>query len=350
MYYELYLDTWNHQSTTYGHEGYLTIHGIPGEAEGIQFLNGVFKYVDLKVGQYELQFGDAYLHRSFNANVKNNLLIGNFVMDPNMTPVAAEVRSKEDSKLIFLAGINGGVTSDSFAAGHGTGYQAKIGYKPVDGLRVSASYFAVDHSKSPVTGGASATMWNGNRSGARYEGVLGNSPGVTPNILKKVSAYQFDVGYDGKCHWGNAFSVYGNYGKVKEDDQGAANSWVYSLATPVKPPYYTEQWSYYALQGSYNLTKNFYLAARYSTARADTLSKAPTASTPANMTRNVPSDGHVDRIAAGFGYQMGKHVRVKAELVQQKYHDFAVGQNFNGLQAWRDPGFHGGTMEFAFWF
>lgn len=374
LYYELYMDTWNHQSTTYGHEGYLFIHGIPGEAEGLQWLNGLFKHLDLKVGQYEIEYGDQFLHRSYNANVKNNPLIGNYVMDPNITSVGAEVRNKKDAPFLFVLGVNGGTTSDNFYAGHGTGVHAKLGYQALEGalkgLRVSGSYYKVDHSNSGVSGGAVTTMWSGNRSGARYESVLNNFPGITPNLRKDVTATQFDVGYKR-----DKFGVYAHYGVAKEDDQNAADSWAdpnWWTLTPAQlalgsPTRATEKWTYFAAEGQYNATRNLYFAARYSSAHADTLSGcnynyAPTgAQTPmgncvawtdptAAANLNIPSDGHVDRIALGFGYQIGKHVRIKGELVDQKYKGFAQGLNYNGMQAWRNPGFHGGLMEFAFWF
>lgn len=384
LFYELYLATWNHATTTYGHEGYLIFHGIPGEAEGLQFLNGIFKFIDLKVGMYEQEYGDTFLHRSFNANVKNNPLVGNYVIDPNITSTGAEVRSKKDSPVIFVFGFSSGTTSANFFDGHGTAYNGKIGYQALDGalkgFRGTVSYYRVNHAKQSAAGGAVTNMVSGNRSGARYEQILNNNGGITPRLNKDVTQYQFDIGYEAEKWY-----VYGNYGKVKDDDQQASASfgnpvwWTPSGAglnatAPIKA---REEWNNLALEGKYSVTKNFYVAARFSTARAKMLSNcaynaAPTAvynpanpaaqpTTPmgtcvpyfagtTNANMNIPTSAHVDRIQLGVGYQMGKHVRIKVEGVEQKYKNFAEGLNYNGMQAWRSPRMHGGLMEFAFYF
>src|SRR5712671_4060882 len=92
IYFDLYLASRNHPSQTYGNQGYLQIHGIPENLTSLhQALDPIFKRVDVKVGAFLVDYGDQVYHRSNNALVQANPLIGNFVIDPNLVSVGGEV-------------------------------------------------------------------------------------------------------------------------------------------------------------------------------------------------------------------------------------------------------------------
>ena len=368
MYYELYLDTWNHTSQTYGHEGYIIIHDIPGQAEGLSFMHGIFKFIDIKVGHMELDFGDAWLHRSNNGNTKRNPLIGNFVMDPNTTEIGGELRSKP-AMLNWLVGISSGTTTENWSQDHGTALHAKLWAMPIEPLRLAASYYHVDHSKSPVTGGAVSTFFSGNRSGARYEGVF--LPGVTPAIRKNMTAWQGDITWKGKCFKGHDYYVYGNYGQVADKDVNASGAYANLFSTTVyQAPKLEEKWSYYALESSYDVTKNLYVAARYSAAQAKTLNNAATTCLTVTATgacsnpaiaapQNYDTSGRIDRWQLGMGYRLSKNLTFKTEVVNQQFHGWrapvagppaVTGEIYGGVQAWKNPGYHGVMMEVALFF
>ncbi|MGH7857854.1 MAG: hypothetical protein ACREQY_11040, partial [Candidatus Binatia bacterium] len=76
MFFDLLISSRNHPSTTYGHQGYLIIRGVPGDLKNVKALKSLFDHVDVKIGHFHVDFGDHSLHRSDNAAVQLNPLIG----------------------------------------------------------------------------------------------------------------------------------------------------------------------------------------------------------------------------------------------------------------------------------
>ena len=324
MYFDLYLASRNHPSQTYGDQGYLILHGVPENLESMKFLAPILSRVDLKAGAFLIDFGDQLDHRSNNAIVQKNPLVGNFVIDPNLVAVGGEVISKPGGRFGWLAGATNGTNTEDYSVGRGIAYNAKVWAYPIAGLRTSASIFNVNHSNSATS---TATLFSGNRSGERYGAVLGGgqAPGdILPGKGKRVLAYQGDITYDSASV---PLKLYGHYGMTKDRDTNGP--------APGRPQ---ECWSYFAAEGRYNITKTLYGAVRYSGAIADKLN-------------DVKSNGKVDRIQIGGGMWMTKNVLVKVEWVDQKYRGFATGEVVNnGVAAWRNPEFKGFVSEVSFAF
>lgn len=327
MYFDLYMASRNHPSTTYGNQGYLILHGIPENLGSPTLLKKVFEKIDVKAGAYLVDFGDQGYHRSNNAISQQNPLVGNFVIDPNFVSVGAQVQSKPNTKLQWLVGLSNGTNTEDFQAGRGIAYNAKVAYYPLEALRVSTSFYRVNHDATPSTGGSKATLFSGNRSGERYGAVLGGGQapgGVLPNISKDVKAGQFDLTWDQK---GNPVKLYGHYGIALDSDLNGS-----AAGAP------EEKWAYYAADVVYQFTPTLYAAARYSAADAKTIN-------------NIASDGKVNRIQVGGGLWLTKNILAKVEYVQQKYSGFATTDILNnGIQAWRDPEFSGVVSEVSFSF
>jgi hypothetical protein len=176
--FDLYLSSRNHPSTTYGNEGYILMTGVPENLQSIRVLQPVFDRVNLKAGHMLLGFGDAIDHRSNNAIVQNNPLVGNFVIDPNIVSIGMEVTSKTtpDSRYAWLIGVSNGTTTEDWNVGRGFALHGKVAVYPVRNLRTSLSYITSDQSDNPTkaAGGSAIQMFSGNRSGERYAGVLGS--------------------------------------------------------------------------------------------------------------------------------------------------------------------------------
>ena len=326
--FDMYLSSRNHPSTTYGNEGYILMRGVPENLQGLKFLTPVLDKVNVKAGQFLIGFGDAIEHRSNNAIVQKNPLVGNFVIDPNIVSIAMEVSNKP-GRYNWLVGVSNGTTTEDFSDGRGFGYHGKLAFYPVKPLRTSISYIAADQSKNPPkgqTGGSSIQMFSGNRSGERYAGVLGGGQapgGVFPQAGEKFSAAQFDVTWDGS----SPIKLYGHYGITQDKDINGS--------LPGAPE---EKWSYYSGQVVYRLTPALYGAARYSAART-------------NMLQGKSTDGKVDRIQIGGGFWLTKNLLMKLEYVDQKYRGFNQGEMVNnGIQAWREPSFKGFISEVSFAF
>lgn len=326
--FDMYLSSRNHPSQTYGNEGYIVLHGVPENLEGLKFLEPVLKKVDLKAGHMLVDFGDNAQHRTNNAIAQKNPLVGNFVIDPNIVSIGMQASSKPGSRFGWLVGVSNGTTTENWNVGRGFAYNGKLIFHPVKSLRTSLSYIATDQSDNPTAsaGGSSMQMFTGNRSGERYAGILGGgqAPGnVFPQGGEKFSAAQFDVTWKNE----SPLELYGHVGRTQDlDINGSA------AGTP------EEKWLYYAGDVVYRFTPALYAAARYSNATADTLNGAA-------------SDGKVNRIQVGGGLWLSKNLLVKVEYVNQKYSGFAQGVVVNnGIQAWRNPEFSGVISEVSFSF
>lgn len=198
--FDMYLSSRNHPSSTYGNEGYIVMRGVPENLESLTFLKPILNKVDVKAGHMLVNFGDAVERRSNNAIVQRNPLVGNYVVDPNIVSIGMEVMSKP-GRVNWLVGLSNGTTTEDWSLGRGFAYHGKLAVYPIKPLRTSISYIAADHSGNPnkSAGGSQIQMFNGNRSGERYAGVLGGgqAPGnVFPQAGEKFSAAQFDVTFD----------------------------------------------------------------------------------------------------------------------------------------------------------
>ena len=326
MFFDLYLASRPHASQTYGHQGYLLLHAVPENLSNLKILNTVFDYIDIKAGHFQINWGDNYYHRSDNADVQRNPLIGNFVVDPEIASVGAEIYTEPNPFFNAMLGLTSGTTTENFVEGRGTGVHGKIWGNPIQPLRLAGSYMAFDHSDNPTqaAGGTSGQFFSGNRSGERYGGIFGGggAPGqVLPQAGQDLTAWQADVTWDS-----NPIRVWVAYGNtIDKDINGSA---------PGSPE---EEWDYYMAELRYQLTTNMYAAARYS-------------GTDASMIAGNPSDGTVARYQVGGGYWLNKFMLAKLEYVHQTYKDFSNGQVVSGVQAWRNPKFSGPLLEVSFSF
>lgn len=329
--FDLYLSSRNHPSSTYGNEGYIVLRGVPENLQSIKVLEPILKRVDVKAGHMMLGFGDATAHRSNNAIVQKNPLVGNFVIDPNIVAVGMEVSSKQtaNQRYAWMLGVSNGTTTEDWNVGRGFAYHGKVAVYALPSLRTSLSYIATDQSDNPTKagGGSAMQMFSGNRSGERYAGVLGGGQapgGVFPQGGEKFTAAQLDVTYDESSF---PIKLYGHYGIAQDKDINGS-----ATGAP------EEKWTYYAGDVVYKITPALYAAARYSSANTDMLAGRVT-------------NGKVDRMQVGGGLWLTKNLLMKVEYVSQKYSGFNTGDMVNNnIQAWRDPAFSGFVSEVSFSF
>ncbi len=324
MYFDLYLASRNHPSTTYGDEGYLLFHGVPENLEvAHRVLKPVFDRVDIKVGAFLLDYGDHLFHRSNNAITQSNPLVGNSVVDPNFVSVGGEVISKP-RRLNWLVGVTNGTNTEDFSQGRGIALNAKVWANPIKPLRTSMSLYRVDHSRSATS---RATLFSGNRSGERYGGVFGGGQAPGGLLLgkgKRIKAGQFDITWDQAQM---PIKLYAHYG-ILNDENGNG-----PLAGEPR-----DKWNYYAAEMVYRINPSLYASARYSGAKASELA-------------SLTSNGKVDRIQVGGGIWITRNMLIKLEYVDQKYSSFAEGVIVNnGILAARDPQFQGVVSEVSFTF
>jgi hypothetical protein len=93
-----------HHNETWVKDGYIQIDESP-----IEFvpLKALMQIVTLRVGHFEINYGDAHFRRSDNGNAVYNPFVGNYIMDAFTTEIGAEAYLKASS-IIAMASVTAG--------------------------------------------------------------------------------------------------------------------------------------------------------------------------------------------------------------------------------------------------
>ncbi len=239
VYFELYLSSKPHAGQVYDREGYVYISKFP-KYLNIFNINKVFKYIDIKAGHFEVDFGNQHLIRSDNAQVQKNPLIGNYVVDPNTVEFGVELIGKY-KWFNALFGVGSGVTVENFLPGRKYSTHGKIWIEPENKLfNLAGSVYRVNQPGKLSAGRMTifTELFSGNRSGSRYSGVVEGGPEAGQIKLGKgqnLTAWQIDAAFNkspislsGMFGWGKDADLNGEApgtpisGKVKIQLSGRA--------------------------------------------------------------------------------------------------------------------------------
>lgn len=299
---EQYLST-RHHNETWVKDGYFLIDGSPIDNA---LLNNIMKYLTLRVGHFEVNYGDAHFRRSDGGNAIYNPLVGNYLMDAFTTEIGAEAYVRSNG-FMAMGGVTGGevrgtVRNPQLRA---PSYLAKLGFDkkltPELRTRLMGSLYTTRAS-------ASNTLYTGDRAGSRYFDVLENtastesstawSGNIRPGFASKVVAMQLNpfIKYNGLEFFG-----------VVEQAKGKA-------VTETKD----RTWNQYAGEVTYRFLadERVYVSARYNTARGEML----------GITNKVGAN----RYNIGGGWFVTPNVMAKAEYVNQKFTDWPTTDIKNG--------------------
>lgn len=289
-----------HHSEFWVKGGYLQIDRSPID---LPVLHTLMEYLTLKVGHFEINYGDAHFRRTDNGNALFNPFVGNYVMDAFATEIGGEVYFRTGPWLAMVGVTNGeikgAVTNPDRRA---PSYIGKIGYDEQlnDRLRVrlTGSLYTTEKSENN-------TLYAGDRAGSRYYNVMDNAAGadfrngrMNPGINDKITAWQI-----------NPFVKLGGlelFGIV-EKAKGRAAAEVDE-----------REWSQYAADVIYRFLpgERLYVGGRYNTVEGEL--------------RGVADPVSVDRVQIGAGWFVTPTVLLKAEYVNQKYNDFPATDIRNG--------------------
>ncbi|MEX2280896.1 MAG: hypothetical protein WEE89_00230 [Gemmatimonadota bacterium] len=298
-----------HHNEAWVKDGYLLIDESPIDFEP---LNILMQYLTVKVGHFEINYGDAHFRRSDNGNALYNPFVGNLIMDAFTTEVGSEiyVRAKGFMAMAAMTGgeIKGNILSPDDRS---PAWIFKLGYDKqiTDDVRVRLTGSHYQISRSPAN-----TLFAGDRAGSRYWYVLENtiatstaqaSSGlINPGFRAKVDAMMINPFIKVK-----GLELFG----VIEKAEGRA-------ATETA----TREWKQYAVDGVYRFGGNesFFAGARYNTAEG--------------TLNGIANEVSVDRYQLGAGWFLTPTVVLKGEYVNQKYNDFPLTDirnrgKFNGL-------------------
>ena len=302
-----YLSSRHHQET-WVKDGYLLIDGSPIDQP---LLNNVMKYVTIRAGHFELNYGDAHFRRSDNGQALYNPFVGNLIMDAMTTEIGGEVYFRSKG-FMAMGGITDGVNKGDVTnpQKRTPGYFGKVGYDrqvtPDLRLRLTGSMYAVQKTTS-------ATLFGGDRSGSRYYMVLENtaaktdvnftSGNINPGLSNKLAAYQINPFVKIR-----GLELFG----VIERAEGRTTTETTNRV-----------WNQYAVDGVYRfLDDALFVGARYNTVSGEL--------------KGVTQDVSVDRQALSAGWFITPTILLKGEYVNQKYNDFPTtdirsGGKFDGF-------------------
>lgn len=297
-----------HHSETWVKDGYLLIDGSPWENET---LDRMFEYLTLRLGHFEINYGDMHFRRTDNGQAMFNPLIGNLLMDAFTTEIGGEVYVRTGSMLGMVAVTGGEVRGQVTKPEHRSpSLMGKLGYDreftPNRRVRVTGSVY---HTTESVNN----TLYSGNRAGSRYYYVVENvnateaaqawSGDVRPGFSEKVTAMVVNpfvkVG---------GLEFFGNVERAKGQNATETSK---------------RTWDQYAVEGVYRFLGNqLYAAARYNVAEG--------------RLSGMTADVSVDRLEVGGGWFLTNNLQAKLEYVEQNYNDFPAtdirnGAKFNGM-------------------
>jgi len=340
----LYLAS-KHHNETWVKGGYVQFDKIP--FLHLDLLDEVMKFTTIKVGQMDVNYGDAHFRRSDGGNAIYNPFMENYIMDEFATEIGAEADFNYNG-IVAVASITNGNLNPSLAfidttkaankysnGLHNPSWIGKLGYDKqfTDNFRARLT-----GSIYYTAGAGSNTLFGGDRSGSNYSAVLYNAaPGTgtafngrfNPALSDRVSTVM-----------GNLFLKY------KPLDFLAIESFTtYEMAKGGKA---SEELDRNATQIASDLIfrfgkeENFFIGGRYNNVSADVAkSNAVAAAAPQTIGQDlVPAYTiGINRIAIAGGWYVTKNMLAKIEYSNQTYNGvpnvnyILNGAEFHGISA-----------------
>jgi len=298
-----------HHNETWVKDGYLLVDDSPIKSEALENL---MKYVTLRLGHFEVNYGDAHFRRTDNGNAMYNPFVGNLLMDAFTTEIGGEVYVRA-SGLLAMAGVTAGESRGNVTQpeNRSPAFLGKLGYdKQLNSdLRVRLTGSLFSQAKS-----INNTLYAGDRAGSRYYYVMENTQAtesaqftsglVNPGFRSKVNAVMVNpfVKYQGLELFGVAERAKGRAANETSE----------------------RTWNQYAGDVVYRFLpgEKMFVGGRYNVAEGDLT--------------GIPNKVKVDRMQLGAGWFITGNILMKGEYVNQKYHNFPTtdvrsGGKFNGF-------------------
>ena len=299
-----------HHNETWVKDGFLLVDASPID---IKPLNRLMEKVTLRMGHFEINYGDAHFRRTDNGQGIYNPFVGNLIMDAFTTEVGGEAYLRHKG-LIAMASITGGeVRGTVLSPGkRSPSLIGKLGFdrqvRPDLRVRLTGSMYRNDNSLSN-------TLYGGDRAGSRYYYVVENTAAtesaqftsgmINPGFRNEVTAFQVNpfVKFGG-------LEVFG----VVERAEGKSSA---EAATRT----FDQQ----AVDVVYRVLGDFaYIGGRYNHVQG--------------RLANFTSDVEADRWQVGGGIFLMNSVLMKLEYVNQEFTGYPVtnirhGGKFKGLIA-----------------
>ena len=290
------------------------------------WIDSIMKSVTIKIGQFDVDYGDQHYRRTDGGNTIYNPFIENYIMDEFATEIGGEIYYHSKSGLFVMGGVSNGELDPTVVAAtkvdsatgqlnhYAAAFHGKLGYdKQISNdfrFRLTGSFYT-DKSAN------SNTLFGGDRTGSHYFYVMENqnvTNGTTlsdendyspfsgrynPGFSEEVNTYMINpfLKYKG-------FEFFGTY----ENAQGRT---------------ITEKDMRHATQYAADLIyrfpankENFWIGFRYNTVTA--------------AIQGDPNDITINREAVSIGWFLTKNIMLKAEYVNQVYLNYPSANILNG--------------------
>ncbi|HTK30259.1 MAG TPA: hypothetical protein VL309_11935 [Vicinamibacterales bacterium] len=298
-----------HHNETWVKDGYIQIDQSPID---VALFKALMEIVTIRVGDFEINYGDAHFRRSDNGNAVYNPFVGNYILDAFTTQIGGEVYLKTGGVVAMGSITAGELRGTVLTPGQrGPTYIGKLGIdrqlKSDLRVRLTGSMYKTDRAMSD-------TLYGGDRAGSRYYFVLENTAAtesaqkdsgmLNPGFKNRVTAFQMNpfVKYRG-------LELFG----VVERAQGKVSTEVNERV-----------WNQYALDTVYRFLGDdqLFVGARFNRASGEML----------GLTQTVGAN----RWQLSGGWFVTPNVMAKAEYVKQTYFgypttDIKNGGRFNGM-------------------
>jgi len=296
-----------HHPETWVKDGFLQVDESPLDVE---LFHTLMKYTTLKVGHFQVNYGDFQFRRTDNGNAIYNPLVGNALMDAFTTEIGTEAIFQHSGLLAVVAATGGEIRGQvQRPDDRAPAYIAKLGFDQQlnDDLRVRLTGSYRTTAKS-----LSNSIYSGDRAGSRYYFVLENS---TASEAAQFTSGRINPGFTNNStgFMINPFikirgtEFFGMYESAK--GQNAAEATAGSTEREV---------TQLMAEGVYRFgnNENLYVAARWNNLTGNLGATAP--------------DADVTRVNFGGGWFVTPSLLMKLEFVNQEYKGFVNTNIRNG--------------------
>jgi hypothetical protein len=301
-----------HHPETWVKDGYLLVDASPID---MPILHSIMEYVTLRLGHFEINYGDAHFRRTDNGNALYNPFVGNYILDAFTTEVGGEAYVRT-GPWMAMVGVTGGEIRGQVLRpdDRAMAIITKLGFdQQVNSdlrVRLTGSMYTTGKSMNN-------TLFGGDRAGSRYYYVLENTAAteaaqftsglLNPGFRDKVTAFQINPFIKV-----NGLELFG----VIEQAEGRA-------ATETAERSFNQ----YAADLVYRFLpgETLFVGGRYNVAEG--------------RLAGMDADVSINRAALTGGWFVTPSLMLKGEWVTQKYNDFPT------VDIRRGGKFSGFTME-----
>ena len=298
-----------HHNETWVKDGYLLVDDSPLD---VAALNTLMRYVTVKAGHFEIDYGDAHFRRTDNGNAMFNPLVGNYVLDAFVPQIGGEVtlRGRGPLQGAFVLGSVTNGEEKGMVQGAAKRAPAFIGKFGVDRQLTSDVRARLTGSLYSQSRAANEVLFSGDRAGSRYYSVITNSTDETATAW--TGAVQPFSGPSAGLHAAvlNPFLKYRGLEYFGDFESATGKGATESASRTIRQVVHEV-----TLRG---LGDDVYLTGRYNTVTG--------------QLAGIKNDITVRRYQLGGGWFVTPTVLTKLEWVNQKYLDFPTSDIRNGAK------------------